>query len=588
MKKTIFAVAVTAALGLTAAQAETVLYGSIRTGVDYTKNHNAYTNVDAQNRPQTLFDEINRNPALKEWYNGLDVNLRRYLVAQPERVSDIRFNPVTGAPVTPYAGSLGWVQDQEVKNGYLPNTYQLKPKRKNGLNMVDTGSRIGLKGGEDLGNGIQAIFQLEWGFNGVEGYSYGNGFKNRLAYVGLTSEQFGTVVLGRLDNPFHAVAVGHSGDNMNEVYLFGTAMAATYVLTGGFSPYNGGDTSGYLAVAGAREDGGLSSRVGNALAYVSPTWSGFSFNAAVVMDSPDDTEAYGSLFGDASRGVDMYTINAKYVHESGFNAGLGFLRASRIGNRGTNGVTPTDGHIYGYNDSISTFTRDALGASQSLSVDSNLIAANVGFENDMFKVGLGFLHGKGKSENLIRTHYNYNAYDAVNDKIVRNGYDTWSFAKADQSSTGWDLGGQYFFNEGMTSVKMQVGRMSGTSKESRDNANSETNIDFRRTFFDSTSNVNNGYAFNLPGSAVNKNTGTWNDHRTTVTTWAIGFEHKLSQRTKAWIEYEGAKMSNRQNVEWTVPVATGAFGQTKDVWVSGQRRINERHNRVNVGIRHDF
>ncbi len=582
MKKTIFAVAVTAALGLTAAQAETVLYGSIRTGVDYTKNHAAYTNVDSQNRAYTLYELIQKNP---EAYTNLDENVRRFLVANPERAADMRFD-ASGKAISPYSANQGWVQDQDVKAGYVPNTYQLKPKRKYGLNMVDTGSRIGLKGGEDLGNGIQAIFQLEWGFNGVEGYGYGNGFKNRLAYVGLTSEQFGTVVLGRLDNPFHAVAVGHSGDNMNEVYLFGTAMAATYVLTGGFSPYNGGDNTDYLAVAGAREDGGLSSRVGNALAYVSPTWSGFSFNAAVVMDSPDDSEAYGSLFGDASRGVDMYTINAKYVHESGFNAGLGFMRASRIGNRGTQGVATTDGHSYGYNDAISVFTGDGFGASQSLSVNSNLIAANVGFENDMFKVGLGFLHGKGKSENLVRTHYNYNAYD--NGTVGRNGYDSWSFVKADQKATGWDLGGQYFFNEGMTSVIAQVGRMSGTSKESRVNANSETNKQFRNNFFDSNSNINNGFAFNLPGSAVNRNTGTWNDHKTTVVTWAIGFEHKLSQRTKAWIEYEGARMSNRQDVEWSTPVASGPFGETKDVWVSGQRRINERHNRVNVGIRHDF
>lgn len=59
-------------------------------------------------------------------------------------------------------------------------------------------SRIGLKGSEDLGGGLKAIFKLESGFDLSNGkFSQNNTLFNRQAYVGLQSDQFGTVTLGR-------------------------------------------------------------------------------------------------------------------------------------------------------------------------------------------------------------------------------------------------------------------------------------------------------------------------------------------------------------------------------------------------------
>ncbi|SIT46916.1 Porin Gram-negative type [Paraburkholderia piptadeniae] len=57
---------------------------------------------------------------------------------------------------------------------------------------------FGLRGSEDLGNGLHAIFTLENGFdlnNG--GLKENNTLFNRQAYVGLQSNQFGTLTLGR-------------------------------------------------------------------------------------------------------------------------------------------------------------------------------------------------------------------------------------------------------------------------------------------------------------------------------------------------------------------------------------------------------
>ena len=56
---------------------------------------------------------------------------------------------------------------------------------------------FGLRGSEDLGGGLHALFRLESGFNLNNGGFDGDGMFNRQAYVGLKSDQFGTVTLGR-------------------------------------------------------------------------------------------------------------------------------------------------------------------------------------------------------------------------------------------------------------------------------------------------------------------------------------------------------------------------------------------------------
>src|ERR1700722_19662064 len=57
---------------------------------------------------------------------------------------------------------------------------------------------FGLRGSEDLGGGLHAIFKLESGFNLNNGkFAEDNTIFNRQAYVGLQSDQYGAVTLGR-------------------------------------------------------------------------------------------------------------------------------------------------------------------------------------------------------------------------------------------------------------------------------------------------------------------------------------------------------------------------------------------------------
>jgi predicted porin len=59
-------------------------------------------------------------------------------------------------------------------------------------------SRWGLRGAEDLGGGLKAVFTLESGFNLNNGqYTSSNRIFNRQAYVGLSSRDYGSLTLGR-------------------------------------------------------------------------------------------------------------------------------------------------------------------------------------------------------------------------------------------------------------------------------------------------------------------------------------------------------------------------------------------------------
>ncbi|MCG6942290.1 MAG: porin [Thiohalocapsa sp.] len=123
-----------------------------------------------------------------------------------------------------------------------------------GTHINDRANRIGVKGSEDLGNGLKAIYQVEFGIslssaddNIVSG---DNGISMRNSFVGLASD-YGTVLVGRHDTPLK-ISTG-------KLDLFSDTMA----------DYNG--TVGFDDV-----------RADNVVAYISPTYSGLSFMGAVV------------------------------------------------------------------------------------------------------------------------------------------------------------------------------------------------------------------------------------------------------------------------------------------------------------------
>src|ERR1700761_3316726 len=65
-----------------------------------------------------------------------------------------------------------------------------------------SGSRWGLRGSEDLGGGLKAVFTRENGFDASNGkLLQGNREFGRQAFVGLSSDRWGALTLGRQYDP---------------------------------------------------------------------------------------------------------------------------------------------------------------------------------------------------------------------------------------------------------------------------------------------------------------------------------------------------------------------------------------------------
>jgi predicted porin len=146
-----------------------------------------------------------------------------------------------------------------------------KATAKNSLNRIkSTGSRLGFKGNEDLGDGLNAIWQLETQVNitgdtGNAGTTTAPFMSMRNANVGLKGN-FGTAFFGHWDSPFKAARNKIEGGIMKtENAGFGTASAILGTNGAGASAFHG--------------------RMKQSVHYVSPSMSGFTANFAYATDN---------------------------------------------------------------------------------------------------------------------------------------------------------------------------------------------------------------------------------------------------------------------------------------------------------------
>jgi predicted porin len=159
-----------------------------------------------------------------------------------------------------------------------------------------SGNRWGLKGQEDLGGGLKAIFQLESGFD-INTGKLGQGGREfgRQAYVGLTSDKAGTVTLGRQYDPLVDMVQGITGDN-NWASIVGTP----------------GDVDNY----------DNSSRLNNAVKYVSPIYAGLQFEGAYGFSNGAGTTGQGQTWsGAVAYNNGPLALAAGYYYTSNPSAG---------------------------------------------------------------------------------------------------------------------------------------------------------------------------------------------------------------------------------------------------------------------------
>jgi general bacterial porin, GBP family len=168
-------------------------------------------------------------------------------------------------------------------------------------------SRWGLRVTEDLGGGLSAVAQVENGFSIMNGTALQNGREfGRQAYVGLSSNKFGTISLGRQYNP------------MQDLFSPLTISVSTNMTAYGGHPLDNDNT-------------GNTYRTNNSVKFTSAVYAGFQAEAMY---------AFSNSTGFATNR--SYSFAASYNH-SGLTVAAAYVRLTQPAfNRDTNGATASD------------------------------------------------------------------------------------------------------------------------------------------------------------------------------------------------------------------------------------------------------
>jgi len=188
---------------------------------------------------------------------------------------------------------------------------------------------VGLKGSQDLGDGLSGIWQVETTLNAGNGGSAGVGLGTRNTFAGLSSTSAGTVILGRYDTPYkistRKLDVFADGIADNRSLLGGQSGASAASATASANPIT-------FKTASTSFDG----RQDQTLAYTSPKL-GDAFTAAIgyVNLNPSNNVSTGlktniwSLAGLYDAGG-VYGALAYETHNS-LNTTGGSEKAARLG-----------------------------------------------------------------------------------------------------------------------------------------------------------------------------------------------------------------------------------------------------------------
>jgi predicted porin len=214
--------------------------------------------------------------------------------------------------------------------------------------VTNNSSRLGVLGSEDLGGGLSAIYQYEFGVDVTEGTS---GFQgNRPKFVGLKGN-FGTLTLGTQETPYYHVT------GVVDIFNSDKTLGATAYLGGSFNGFA-------LNPTNDRDFGdGSLFRLDNSLYYSTPDFSGFTGEVMLVMNG-------ANAFNDGagySDNIDIWNIAAKYSNGP-FFAGVSYIALDG------NSDVP-------------------LGGGLSLDLDLDQWTVGLGYSSGPFNIGLIYEQG---------------------------------------------------------------------------------------------------------------------------------------------------------------------------------------------------
>jgi len=155
------------------------------------------------------------------------------------------------------------------------------------INGVQSGSRWGLRGTEDLGDGLKAVFTLESGFNSGNGkHAQDDRLFGRQATVGLASDNWGQLDLGRQTN-----------------------IASKYFAS--IDPFGAGFGQSNIGLGIGQAN---TLRYDNMIMYQTPSFSGFQAGLGYSFNDDDQNKTYGAGgFGTADK-TRAITAGVRYVN----------------------------------------------------------------------------------------------------------------------------------------------------------------------------------------------------------------------------------------------------------------------------------
>jgi len=177
---------------------------------------------------------------------------------------------------------------------------------------LQSGNRWGLKGSEDLGGGLSAVFTLENGFNLTNG-ALGQGSREfgRQAFVGLSSKTLGSVTIGR---QYDSVVDFVSG--LTSAKQFATKLGAHV-----------GDVDNLYN----------SFRINNSIKYTSANYGGFSFGGLYGFSNQANNGTGGTGFANNR----AFSVGAGYANGP-IKFGIGYLDVSSPNSANTSGSVAGD------------------------------------------------------------------------------------------------------------------------------------------------------------------------------------------------------------------------------------------------------
>jgi len=355
-------------------------------------------------------------------------------------------------------------------------------------------NRIGIKGSEDLGGGLKAIYQVEFGVtladergSSIDGDNTsvrtGNGqgpIYMRNSFVGLAGG-WGTFLVGRHDTPYK-ISTG-------KLDLFADTVA---------------DYNGTVRFFDTRAD--------NAIAYISPSFSGFQFAGAVIPGGGHTVSGYDNIDSDSI--AEGYSLAAIYsngpwyasaAYES-FNSDLG-TNEVEVGTDGDlfadsmmltpGGLAPVSGYVEVMNpDGTPSGTYEPAPGVDTVKVSDG--------DWNKWRFGLGILDWNGFYLTGIYANWD-------------NGPDARGIFINDNSRDLWQVQAGYAFGNNM--IKAMYGQMDRDTNAYK----AATSVGAVRRYINDADR----------------------------STWGVGFDHNFSKRTQVYAVYTDVDDKAADEQDWS-------------------------------------